>query len=582
MKVKVTNLINKNESEELDLVVATAQTGEYIIGRSPDCDLTLDSPDVSRIHGKFFVQGGNYYYCDTGSRNGSLVNNKSAEKNQAYILKDGNEIQIGDYILKLEETKPAFENLDVTVVRSLDPVIVDKNINQSRLSSTESEVVNGPIPEVINSIQNQVTASELADVSSSEDQKVEAIPENQIIEEKTFVQPEDIINPISNLVTEEITTESEEDVDISSPILEEKTFIQASDIISQSSDLVGERIESDEDVDISSFILEETEKEKGSEPEEIASQSSDLVAERIESDEDVDISSPIEQEFTTVQPRDIKIQPPTNESDEGVDISSPIEQEFTTVQPRDIKIQPPTNQSEKVVDVDIDSDVDLNINNGEEEKTLPAKTIAEIVDSEELEANPFTREESEEITTPDIISSEELETQPGITEESDSSELFAENSAAVNETEAVEIDDNLETNTESKNNQMTNQKNIVLIAHESKKPELVELVAQHKEFLAQKLTITWPSVSEVLKEEVGLKVSEEIPAPTSGGYQKINSLLNSEEILAVIFLKDFISPPASKTNDETLLNRCNINEVLVATNVKTAAAIIHYLKNTTD
>ena len=76
MKVKVNYTPTRNEVNELDLALATTPKGECLIGRSPDSDLVLDSPDVSRIHGKFFIQSGNYYFCDLGSRNGSVINGK--------------------------------------------------------------------------------------------------------------------------------------------------------------------------------------------------------------------------------------------------------------------------------------------------------------------------------------------------------------------------------------------------------------------------------------------------------------------------------------------------------------------------
>ena len=128
---------------------------------------------------------------------------------------------------------------------------------------------------------------------------------------------------------------------------------------------------------------------------------------------------------------------------------------------------------------------------------------------------------------------------------------------------------------------MNLQKNIVLIAHESNKSELADLVAQHQEFFSQSLTISWPSVSEVLKQQAGITVSEEIPPPTSGGYQRINLLLNAGDILAVIFLRDFLTTQAGQANEEAFLRICNINQVLVATNLKTAQAIVHYLEHIT-
>ena len=70
MKVKVATSPTDTKFEELDLTLTTRRGSECLIGRSPDSDLVLDSDDVSRLHGKFFSQGGHYYFCDTGSRNG--------------------------------------------------------------------------------------------------------------------------------------------------------------------------------------------------------------------------------------------------------------------------------------------------------------------------------------------------------------------------------------------------------------------------------------------------------------------------------------------------------------------------------
>ncbi|MDZ8081401.1 MAG: methylglyoxal synthase, partial [Nostoc sp. DcaGUA01] len=126
------------------------------------------------------------------------------------------------------------------------------------------------------------------------------------------------------------------------------------------------------------------------------------------------------------------------------------------------------------------------------------------------------------------------------------------------------------------------QRNIVLIAHESKKSELAEFVTQHQEFFSQSFTITWPSVSEVLHQQAGITISQQTPAPTSGGYQTIASLVGSGEILAVIFLRDLLQPQPGQANEEALLRLCTINQVLLATNVPTAEAIVHYLKHVVD
>ncbi|ODG98717.1 hypothetical protein A4S05_07860 [Nostoc sp. KVJ20] len=122
------------------------------------------------------------------------------------------------------------------------------------------------------------------------------------------------------------------------------------------------------------------------------------------------------------------------------------------------------------------------------------------------------------------------------------------------------------------------ERNIVLIAHESKKLELAEFVSQHQEFFSESFTIAWPSVSEVLHQQAGITISQQTPAPTSGGYQTIASLVGAGEILAVIFLRDLLQPQSGQANEEALLRLCTINQVLLATNLPTAEAIVHYLK----
>ncbi|MBD2504716.1 FHA domain-containing protein [Anabaena azotica] len=689
MKVKIKYLPTQNEVNELDLLVATTLKGECVIGRSPDCDLPLDSPDVSRVHGKFFVQSSSYYYCDTGSRNGSIINNNLAEKNQPYILKHGDSIQIGDYILTMEDMTPAAEQLPETVFRVIDPALFSRPISDNLNVSSNNQVpeVVGESPaEVISQTPEEVAVaasdnSELYDAVFSEEQAVITASASPIADARTFVQPQDIATEEPEI------SESQENVDLGFAIAEERTFVQPRDLIQTSSSI--------DDLSTS------------------------------DDSQDVDLSTPILQEYTTVQPRDIDIQPSLTISAEDVDLSTPILQEYTTVQPRDIAIPSSLIDSEDNVDVGISddgnvetsepeaaisteevgeevitadvssdaetsepeaaisteeaeeeaitadvssnvetsepeatisteevgeevitadvssnvetsepeatisteevgeevitADVSSNVETSEPEATISTEEVGEEVitadvssnvETSEPEATISTEEVGEEVITADVTEAETLAPEAAISTEeigeeaittdvssevetlapeaaiateevSDTPELVEQTPEEVAETEEVQTVENLEADTLSEPSQMI-QKNIVLIAHESKKSELAELVAQNQEFFSQSLTLSWPSVSEVLKQQAGITVSEEIPSPTSGGYQKINLLLNSGDVSAVIFLRDFLTPAPSPTNEETLLRICNINQVLVATNLKTAEAIVHYLKHTAE
>jgi len=639
MKVKITYLPTQNEVNELDLVVATIPKGECIIGRSPDCDLALESPDVSRVHGKFFVQGGKYYYCDTGSRNGSMINKKLAEINLPYVLNHEDSIQIGDYVLMVEDIKPVPEQLPETVFRVIDPALfsrpVVENVNVANITNLEPEVVSESSGEVISSpTQEEVPASEVIHAASSENEEVITAPENQIVEEKIFVQSQDIASQLREILTDVATNNREEevdlDLDLSPPILEELTTVQPRDL------------------NIPPLVTDTYE------------------------EVDLDLSPPIWQELTTVQPRDLNIPPSVTDAYKEVDLdlSPPILEELTTVQPRDLNIPPSVTDAYKEVDLDLDDggqeslevvsevhpeattdvatvteetsiersdtvsqpteELVSNVNAEAPEAVADAlnESLAEVIiapvhniDSQaevtevfsnedvefsstsleevgeeltatdavstaenlETEASISTTEVGEELTATDAVSTaENLEIEASIsTTEAGDTEPVSQILEAVSKAEEVPAIDNVEANTKSEASQMNIQKNIVLIAHESNKSELADLVAQHQEFFSQSLTISWPSVSEVLKQQAGITVSEEIPPPTSGGYQRINLLLNAGDISAVIFLRDFLTTQAGQANEETFLRICNINQVLVATNLKTAQAIVHYLEHIT-
>jgi methylglyoxal synthase len=124
------------------------------------------------------------------------------------------------------------------------------------------------------------------------------------------------------------------------------------------------------------------------------------------------------------------------------------------------------------------------------------------------------------------------------------------------------------------------QKQIVLIAHDEKIADLVELIDRNKDFLVTCLTISWASISDSLRKETGMVVSKEIANGAAGGYQALAGLINSGDVLAVIFLRDlFAQNQAGKANEEAMLRLCNINEILLGTNIATADAIVHYLQS---
>jgi pSer/pThr/pTyr-binding forkhead associated (FHA) protein len=203
MKVKVSYSPNLSEVNEVDLTIETTTRGEWLIGRSPDSDLLLDSPDISRVHAKFFVKGGNYYFCDLGSRNGSIFNGKQVEKERPYSLTDGDVIRIADYVLILEAVAPAYEQPE-TVFRIIDPSLFSRSRSPENVSAAN---VANPTPEVVSEvpvpISQEAETPEISEISEIvATQPDDVIPENIIHSPEAVSEiPHDVRNEVVDLRT---------------------------------------------------------------------------------------------------------------------------------------------------------------------------------------------------------------------------------------------------------------------------------------------------------------------------------------------------------------------------------------------
>jgi hypothetical protein len=74
--------------QEIDL-----PQGDTLVGRSANCQVTLDDPLVSREHARIRIQGGTAVVEDLGSRNGVLVGGQPITR--AAALSNGDRIRIG-------------------------------------------------------------------------------------------------------------------------------------------------------------------------------------------------------------------------------------------------------------------------------------------------------------------------------------------------------------------------------------------------------------------------------------------------------------------------------------------------------
>ncbi|MDZ8262544.1 FHA domain-containing protein [Nostoc sp. ChiQUE01b] len=657
MKVKVSYSPNLSEVNEVDLTLETTPRGEWLIGRSPDSDLVLDSPDISRVHAKFFVKSGNYYFSDLGSRNGSIFNGKQAEKNRPYSLSDGDIIRIADYVLILEAVAPAYEQPE-TVFRIIDPSLFSRPRSPENVSA--ANVVN-PAPEVVSEVPPPISPevetppsseiSEISEVVSTQPDNV--IPVVEIIAPENIIQPPEAVSEVPHDVRDEIvdlpTFSKPDSEEVEVPEVSEASEVsltEPDDAIAAPENII--ETPEEESIVPEATHDEVTDLEAALAAESTFVQQRDTAIPETAYDEDAELEAALAAEVTFVQPRDIfnevPAQSPIPEAtyDENTELEAALAAEVTSVQPRDIfhhvseeesdipeathdeivnldtpvaekasevveneAIQPQEALSQATQDTtdeaidwdtsvtaadsaDVDeveptSAVDETISEVSEASTAPDDAVAEVLSNQYIDLSNASTEEVnlyvDDVAAQITQISDSTDIPSLETTESGTTENISQTIEEVSEVEEDRFDETPEETNVNESPQAIIERNIVLIAHESKKSELAELVSEHQEFFSQSFTITWPSVGEVLHQQAGITISQQTPAPTSGGYQTIASLVGAGEILAVIFLRDLLQPQPGQANEEALLRLCTINQVLLATNLSTAEAIVHYLKH---
>jgi len=117
---------------------------------------------------------------------------------------------------------------------------------------------------------------------------------------------------------------------------------------------------------------------------------------------------------------------------------------------------------------------------------------------------------------------------------------------------------------------------LALVAHDSKKEDMVRLVKAHKEKLAGLDLIATRSTGRLIKERTELTV-ELLESGSLGGDQQVGALVASENINAVIFLRDPLTAHPHEPDVSALLRVCDVHDVPLATNLTTAEAVLRLI-----
>jgi methylglyoxal synthase/pSer/pThr/pTyr-binding forkhead associated (FHA) protein len=582
MRVKVINAqtqIEVRESNLQDLLTG----GECLLGRSPNSGLVIDSSDVSRLHGKFTLEQNQYFFYDLGSANGSLVNGAIAQANQGYALKSGDIIRVGEYVIMLQSVEYA-EDLPATVVGDPNATVVGGRSFAAPWEVKPASIVPDVPPQepVIPTFDDAIGFDvEPKEVIIPEALVEEIVSEEIISEEIVFEEPLS-----EEIVSEEIVSEAELEEPSDHLDLDVTALVEHEVTISSEIEPTDEAIDSPEPLSEpdpwSSLSYVPTIDSVGSLPQPIADIVEPAVPEIYEPtvaqlDEPTitapDVSPKVEPivksiaeaDLTVVQPDDLEV-PDEDQSDS------------TVVQPEDLELLD-EDQSSSITEPLIDGEAIAAFTEVDEaDEAQEPVALNELEAEENIDAVVNQLFDTDPPTVPGLLQLEEdvQVEEPAIADLDLATQQLADQIAIAAASDVLsEVADPTPSAIELPD--ILSQKYIVLLVNENQEAGFVQLINAHKTFLSQCQTLTTPTFGEILKQN-GFKVSQQTPALLQGGYQSINGLITAGKILAVLFIRDFLTPQATQSNDEALSRSCNVYEVLFASNLPTAEAIIHYLQ----
>ena len=117
---------------------------------------------------------------------------------------------------------------------------------------------------------------------------------------------------------------------------------------------------------------------------------------------------------------------------------------------------------------------------------------------------------------------------------------------------------------------------LALIAHDSKKDNMIQLVKAHKEELAEIELVATLDTGQRIRERTGLNFNLLLSGPL-GGEMQIGALVATGEVTAVKFLRDPLNARSHEPEVTGLLKVCDVHNVAIATNLITAEAVLHLM-----
>jgi len=114
---------------------------------------------------------------------------------------------------------------------------------------------------------------------------------------------------------------------------------------------------------------------------------------------------------------------------------------------------------------------------------------------------------------------------------------------------------------------------VVLIAHDSKKADILAFAVKNKRILEKCSLIATKATGRLINGKTKLKVKEMMSGPEGGDLQ-IGGLVASEEIDLVIFLRDPLAKQPHDPDIAALMKVCDVHDIPLATNLSSAEILL--------
>ncbi|NLB84509.1 MAG: methylglyoxal synthase [Acholeplasmataceae bacterium] len=114
---------------------------------------------------------------------------------------------------------------------------------------------------------------------------------------------------------------------------------------------------------------------------------------------------------------------------------------------------------------------------------------------------------------------------------------------------------------------------IALIAHDSKKKEMLKFVKDHLDIFKNHELVATGTTGKMISDETGLKVHQMLSGPL-GGDQQIGALVAEERLDLVIFLRDPMTAQPHEPDVSALLRICDVHNIPLATNINSALMLL--------